>query len=323
MDAPFARVAVAGTGLIGGSFALAARQALPGVRIAGWDRPAVLHEALERGIIDTAHAQLAEALAGAELIFVALPGGVTIEQLPAIARDAAANALVTDAASTKREVCAAAQKCFGGGARFLGGHPMAGNEVSGLSSASAELFCGASYALVETRESNDGTDLATRARDAAGAGTGATKPHAIESRAIKPHSVNNDPRLAKFVQLVEAMGARPLWMDPQTHDRAAAFVSHLPQLLAVALGGVVGAEADATGLPLALAGRGLRDMLRLAGSPYAVWRDILLTNTDNVDLALARLCQAIEHLRLNLRSRELQGEFATANDVYKVLRDLQ
>ena len=179
MDAPFARVAVAGTGLIGGSFALAARQALPGVRIAGWDRPSVLHEALERGIIDTAHAQLAEALAGAELIFVALPVGVTIEQLPAIARDAAANALVTDAASTKREVCAAAQKCFGGGARFLGGHPMAGNEVSGLASASAELFCGASYALMETRESNDATDLASRARDAAGTGPHATKPHAV------------------------------------------------------------------------------------------------------------------------------------------------
>src|SRR6202049_4934271 len=180
MDAPFALVAVAGCGVIGGVFALAARQALPGVRIAGWDRPAVLQQALERGIIDTAHAQLAEALAGAELIFVALPVGVTIEQLPAIARDAAVNALVTDAASTKREVCAAAQKCFSGGARFLGGHPMAGNEVSGLPSASAELFCGASYALMETRESNDGTDLTSRARDAAGAGTGAIKPHAIE-----------------------------------------------------------------------------------------------------------------------------------------------
>ena len=318
MDAPFARVAVAGTGLIGGSFALAARQALPGVRIAGWDRPAVLHEALERGIIDTAHARLADALAGAELIFVALPVGVTIEQLPAIARDAPANALVTDAASTKREVCAAAAKCFRGGARFLGGHPMAGNEVSGLASASAELFCGASYALMETRESNDGTDLASRASDAAGAGTGAIKP-----RAFKAYENNNDPRLAKFVQLVEAMGARPLWMDPQTHDRAAAFVSHLPQLLAVALGGVVGDEADATGLPLALAGRGLRDMLRLAGSPYAVWRDILLTNSDNVDLALDRLCQAIEHLRADLRTLALQGEFARANDVYKVLRDLQ
>jgi prephenate dehydrogenase len=312
MDAPFARIAVAGTGLIGGSFALAARHALPGVRIAGWDRPTVLQQALERGIIDTAHAQLAEALAGAELIFVALPVGVTIEQLPAIARDAAPNALVTDAASTKREICAAAAKCFGGGARFLGGHPMAGNEVSGLASASAELFYGASYALMDTPKSHDGTEGFPRS-DAAGAG-----PHAIES-----HTTNSDPRLAKFVQLVETMGARPLWMDPQTHDRAAAFVSHLPQLLAVALGGVVGAESDATGLPLALAGRGLRDMLRLAGSPYAVWRDILLTNSDNVDLALARLCQALEHLRADLRTRALQGEFATANHVYKVLRDLQ
>jgi prephenate dehydrogenase len=317
MDAPFARVAVAGTGLIGGSFALAARQALPGVRIAGWDRLAVLEQALERGIIDTAHAQLAEALAGAELIFVALPVGVTIEQLPAIARDASANALVTDAASTKREVCAAAQKCFGGGVRFLGGHPMAGNEVSGLASASAELFRGASYALIETGESHDGTHQESRP-DAAGP---ASQP--IEPRAINPHSINDDPRLAKFVQLIEAIGAKPLWMDSQTHDRAAAFVSHLPQLLAVALGDVVGAEAGTTGLPLALAGRGLRDMLRLAGSPYAVWRDILLTNADNVDLALARLCQALEHLRVNLRSRAMEGEFATANDVYKILRDLQ
>lgn len=311
MQAPFARITIAGTGLIGGSFALAARRALPGLHITGWDRPTVLEQARKGGIIDAGHADLGQAVAGAELIFVALPVGTTIDQLPAIARHAAPNALVTDAASTKREVCAAAQKCFDKRARFLGGHPMAGNEVSGLASANAKLFCGASYALMETRQTGDPIRETSPLSDAAG-------PRAIES-----HTPDEDLRLVKFVQLVEEIGAKPLWMDPQSHDRAVAFVSHLPQLLAIALGGVVAAEAGGAGLPLALAGRGLRDTLRLAGSPYAVWRDILLTNTDNLDLALSRLCQAIEHLRLNLRTRAMEGEFATANDVYKILQDLQ
>ena len=132
-----------------------------------------------------------------------------------------------------------------------------------------------------------------------------------------------DPRVADFARLVEAIGARPIWMDAATHDRAAAFVSHLPQLAAVALASVVREATDQTGLPLTLAGRGLRDALRLAGSPYAVWRDIVLTNTDNLDAALDRLAQTIEHLRDHLRRRELEEEFAAANYVYKVLRDLQ
>ena len=130
--------------------------------------------------------------------------------------------------------------------------------------------------------------------------------------------------------MVEAIGARPIWMDAATHDRAVAIVSHLPQLLAVALGGLVHEETahpreqDAQpGLPLALAGRGLRDALRLAGSPYAVWRDIVLTNSDNLDTALDRMGHAIEHLRANLRQRQLQAEFEAANDVYRILREMQ
>ena len=77
----------------------------------------------------------------------------------------------------------------------------------------------------------------------------------------------SDARIAGFVRLMEAMGARPVWMDAATHDRAAAVVSHLPQLLAVALAGVAHEATDQTGLPLTMAGRGLRDALRLAGSP--------------------------------------------------------
>ena len=298
MPALFSRVAVVGTGLIGGSFALAARSALDGGRIVGWDKPAVLDRAMARGAFDEVHAELKDALAGADLIYIALPVGMAIERLPEIARHASPGALVTDASSTKRAICAAAEKCIPDGVRFLGGHPMAGSESSGIDAADAALFRGAKYALI-------------------GSSTQDVSTARIES-AEKAH-----PHVAKFLQLIEAMGARPIWMDAATHDRAAAIVSHLPQMIAVALVGIAHEATDQTGLPLTLAGRGLRDALRLAGSPYSVWRDIVLTNTDNLDAALDHLAQAIEHLRANLRQRELEEEFSSANEVYKILRNLQ
>jgi prephenate dehydrogenase len=277
-------VAVAGTGLIGGSFALAARAALPGARIVGWDKPEVLERAVRAGVVDEANADLGPALAGADLIYLALPVGLILEHIPEIARLAGPHALVTDAASTKRAVCAAAEKAFGGKALFLGGHPMAGREGSGLESAEAGLFHGAKYALV-----------------------GGVA----------------DARVARFVALIEAIGANVIWMDAAAHDRAAAVVSHLPQLVAVALAGVTHDATDQTGLPLTLAGPGLRDALRLAGSPYSVWRDIVLTNSDNLEAALDRIAQAVEHLRENLKRRELEHEFAVANEVYRILREMK
>lgn len=288
MPTPFRRIAVLGTGLIGGSFALAARANLPGIQVVGWDKPDVLKRACALGAIDQGHAELSAALSGADLIYVALPVGLTIAQLPEIARHAPHGALVTDAGSTKRAVCAAAASHFSGAARFLGGHPMAGKEDSGIDSAEATLFRGAQYVLI-----------------GAAADSG------------------SDERIAGFRDLLERIGARPVWMDAETHDRAAAVVSHLPQLVAVALAGVVHEATDQTGLPLTLAGRGLRDALRLAGSPYAVWRDIVLTNADHLEAGLDRLSQAIDDLRRHLRGRELEEEFAAANEVYKILRDLQ
>jgi len=294
----FARVSILGTGLIGGSFALAARRALPGVHIVGWDKPAVLDRALELRVVDEAAPELQEALKGSDLVYIALPVGLAIERLPEIARHVSANALVTDACSTKRAICAAAEKCFSDDVIFLGGHPMAGSEVSGIDGADATLFEGAKYALIAAEDGGISGEQMKRAEQA-------------------------DARVANFVCLIEAIGARPVWLDATTHDRAAAFVSHLPQLVSIALAGVTREATDQTGLPLTLAGRGLRDALRLAGSPYSVWRDIVLTNTDNLDVALDRLAQAIEHLRAHLRQRELEEEFSAANDVYKLLHNLR
>ena len=149
-SAPFSHIAVVGAGLIGGSFALAARAAFPGIRITGWDKPEVLERATARGVIDAGMIDLPACVAGADLIYVALPVGMTIERLPEIAQHASPGALVTDASSTKRAVCGAAEKCFASVVRFVGGHPMAGNEVSGLDAADAALFRGARYALIDT-----------------------------------------------------------------------------------------------------------------------------------------------------------------------------
>jgi prephenate dehydrogenase len=299
----FSHVAVLGTGLIGGSFALAARQAIPGVRVVGWDRPNVLERALDLRVIDEGKPALAEAVAGADLVYIALPVGLAIERLPEIGRHISRHALVTDSCSTKRAICAASEKAFPDGVTFLGGHPMAGSEVSGIDGADASLFRGAKYALVAAA---DGSISGGRI---SGEEIGRTE--------------QADVRVANFVRLIEAIGAKPIWIDAAAHDRAAAFVSHLPQLVSIALAGVTREATDQTGLPLTLAGRGLRDALRLAGSPYSVWRDIVLTNSDNLDIALDRLTQAIEHLRAHLRQRELEDEFAAANDVYKVLHNLR
>jgi prephenate dehydrogenase len=280
---PFSRVAILGTGLIGGSFGLALRKHFPGVSIVGYDRAEILQAALARGAAQEIARDLSSAVRGADLVYIALPIGATIAALPAIAAAANAGALVTDAGSTKAAICRAAKNAFVGGARFLGGHPMAGKETSGIARADAELFSGARYALI-----------------------------GLEG--------DRDPRVQGFGSLVRALGAELVWCDADTHDWAVGIVSHLPQLLAVALARVLVDETDETGLPLSLAGPGLQDMLRLAGSPYGLWRDVAHSNTENIARALDRLEQAVEYLRARLTSKELEQEFLVANELYKRLK---
>jgi prephenate dehydrogenase len=282
---PFRRIAILGTGLIGGSFALAVRKHFPDITTVGYDRTEGLTRARARGVVHETSGDLANAVRGADLVYVALPIVSTIEVLPAIAASAESGALVTDAGSTKAAICKMAGEHFRSGAQFLGGHPMAGKEHSGVEYADADLFRGAPYVLIGSE-------------------------------------TNPSPRQSEFARLLLEIGAVPSWCDADTHDWAVGIVSHLPQLVALALARVVQDETDETGLPVSLAGPGLQDTLRLAGSPYAVWRDILLTNKDNVSHALDRLAQAVDHLRTRLASKELEQEFKSANELYKLLRKL-
>jgi prephenate dehydrogenase len=283
------RVTVLGTGLIGGSFALALRKYTTDMRISGWDRPEVIKEAHARGAIDQVFSgDLAPALQEADLIYIALPIAATIDLLPEIARHAPAHALVTDAGSTKVRITQAAQEFFPAekGPLFLGGHPMAGRELSGIAHADAELFRDNTYAL------------------------------------IGAFSEQTDPRILAFVKLLEKIGARPLWLGAPQHDYAVGLASHLPQLAAVALAGFLFDRLDENGLPITLAGSGLRDSLRLAGSSYSTWRDIVLTNQDVLSAALDLLARRLDDLRERLASRELEADFDAANELYKLLRSL-
>jgi prephenate dehydrogenase len=213
---------------------------------------------------------------------------MTLDILPELAQHAPPHALVTDAGSTKMRIWQAASELFVEevGPIFLAGHPMAGRELSGFANADANLFQHTSYALV--------------------------------GRADDTH----DPRVLAFLKILEKIGARPLWLGAQQHDYAVALASHLPQLAAVALGSFLYDHLDENGLPITLAGPGLRDTLRLAGSPYSTWRDIVLTNRDVLSAALDLLARRIEDLRERLGSRDLEADFEAANELYRLLRSL-
>jgi prephenate dehydrogenase len=283
------RVTILGTGLIGGSFAKALRKYTTDMHISGWDRPDVARAAQSSGAFDEAFTgDLAPVLRGADLIFIALPIGVTLDLLPEIARASPPRALITDACSTKLRIVQAAEELFlkDSSPLFLAGHPMAGREVTGIAHADADLFRDAPYALIGE----------------------ATAPQ--------------DPRVSAFLKLVEKIGARPMWLGATQHDYAVGLASHLPQLVAVALASFLYDRLDENGLPITVAGPGLRDSLRLAGSPYSTWRDIVLTNREVLSASLDLLARRLDDLRERLASRELEADFDAANELYKLLRGL-
>ena len=283
------RVAILGTGLIGGSFALALHKYATDLHICGWDKFDVVADAQARGALDEIFSSdLAPAVRKADLIYIALPISVTLDILPEVAKHAPSHALVTDACSTKLRVVQSAAELFTNerGPIFLGGHPMTGKELSGIANADSNLFRGSRYALIGD----------------------SSAPH---------HG-----RVGAFLKLLDKIGARTYWLGAQQHDYAVGLASHLPQLAAVALASFLYDRLDENGLPITLAGPGLRDSLRLAGSPYSTWRDIVLTNRDVLNAALDLFARRIDDLRERLGSRELENDFESANELCKLLRSL-
>ena len=235
-------VAVVGLGLIGGSLARALTAA--GYTVVGVDRPRVLRLARRARAVARTAARVEQAAVEADVVVLAASPATNLRLLRRVAR-AAPRALVTDVGSVKGPIARAAASQ---GMRFVGGHPLAGNEGAGFAASDVGLFRGRPWVL---------TPVAAAASD-----------------------------VARIRRLVLAVGARPRTLTPAQHDRAVAFLSHVPQIVAWALRDAVGGDRVAA-RQRGIAGPGYRDMTRLARSPRSLWREILAQNRREVARALA------------------------------------
>lgn len=247
-DAPvqFERLAILGVGLLGGSFALAARRAKLARWIVGYSKsPTTTRTALERGIIDEEADSALRAVHGADLVLLAVPVVSTGDLLKQLRHGLEAHALVMDVGSTKGNVAAAVQAQLGARqSQFVPCHPIAGKEKSGVLNADADLF--------------DGKRVV-----------------------ITPMADNSDSLVDIATQVWESIGGVVSVMPPGEHDAAFAAVSHLPHLLAFSYVYALSSQPQGSAF-LQLAGPGFRDFSRIAGSDPHMWRDILQANRDEV-----------------------------------------
>lgn len=267
-EAP-AAIAIVGTGLIGTSIALGATRA--GMRVTGWDRVTATAEraAATGGLV--AAPTLADAVATADLVVVCTPIA-TVASTVVEALRAAPEAVVTDAASIKGRVVDAVAAEVGPdeAARFVGGHPMGGSERSGPEHASASVVDGVVWVLA-------------------------------------PTSVTAPATVARAEAFVQRVGARPVQLTPERHDRLVAFVSHLPQVASTTLMGLAAMEEADEPEILLLAAGGFRDLTRLAASNPSLWSEILLANRDQIVRAIDLYASGLFELRDRIAEADSAG----------------
>ena len=261
------RVAVIGIGVIGGSLALAWKERLPKLHVKGYDRPDVLAQAQERGLIHESASSPADAVRDADAVFLAIPIGVLEPMMSAIAPHLSPHTLVTDVGSVKHPIIQAAEKILPDGIHFIGGHPMTGSERSGLDGANALLFENAFYILC-------------------------------------PNGEEDSEYYTALTYLVKNTGAQVLRMDGIQHDRVVACVSHLPQLLATTLVNVTAEQNHLNPITLKLAAGGFRDMTRIATSPFEMWSAVLQSNAVDIELSLGAMVDALNDIRRQLRTED-------------------
>jgi len=278
----FKRIAIIGLGLIGGSLCLALRRILPNVILVGVDKQQVIERARDKLNHAFTPDELQKSLRGVDLVFLATPINTIIEYLPRVAAGIEQSTLVSDVGSAKAQIVDAARRVMAGRGYFIGGHPMAGKEHAGWQHANTSLFENAAYVLTP------GDPV--------------------------PEKIRKD-----FIALLRGTGARVVEMSAETHDRLVAEVSHLPQLLAVALMNYVGREDAERELRLQLAAGGFRDMTRIAESPFHVWRDILLTNKNAIKKSLSEFREHLAMLEALISDEAMDINFRQANETRRQL----
>jgi prephenate dehydrogenase len=255
------KITIIGCGLIGGSMALALKRRRPEYSIACMDLPERLPAIREAAVADEVGTMedLSSHAPESSIVIVATPVQNVLNTLNLLRPFLREGTIVTDVGSTKNRIMAEAHKLMPSGVCFIGGHPMAGSERSGVEAADPLLFSDRVYALCPYPD---------------------TPPDALLS----------------MLDLVESLLALPITIDPEEHDRIMAMVSHLPQLISVALmHAALAGDAEHAMLDK-LAGRGFLDMTRLAASDYGIWKGILETNKDAISEAVDRFSKSLSQI---------------------------
>lgn len=263
-------VLIVGLGVIGGSLGMALKKRLPGIQVGGMDVSSeIIEEAVKRNVIDWGAVTPDDRVGAAEIIFLAAPVGV----MPRIVQDLKpflrSGTVITDLGSTKENIVGWMEASLPAGVHYLGGHPMAGSEKSGLSGANELLFENAVYVLTPT--------------------------------------LHTDPEVViKIEELVKKLGAKVLLLSPADHDRKVAAVSHLPHIAASALVNTVGALEEERSDYFALAAGGFRDTTRIASGQSGLWSEILLQNGKALQPLIKGLIRSLEEFADALQNRDGQ-----------------
>ncbi len=275
-----ASVAIVGVGLIGGSLGLALKASGVASRVVGVSRPETIDRAVATGAIDSGvpYDALKEGVGEADFVFLSTPISRILELLPDTLEAVSPGCVVTDVGSTKQAICEIAREHGSDGVDFVGGHPMAGSEWRGVDAADPFLFQNAIYVLT-------------------------------------PDPNTDEAIVQNLADLVGSTGARTLVLDAETHDRVAAAISHLPQLMAISLVGMVGRLDVPEGLALKMAAGGFRDMTRIASSPYEMWRDICQTNVAAIRESVSRFRDTLDEISSRLEVDALASDFSYAQEV--------
>ncbi len=271
------KLVIFGVGLIGGSVALALKKAGSAPHIVGVGRTEKsLQNALDLGVIDSAQTNISDALEGADLILIAAPVAQTASILQSIKPHLNQHTVITDAGSTKGDVLACAKEILGEQFnQFVGGHPIAGAEKSGVAAAKSDLFLGKNVVLTPATLNNDALQ---------------TNIHAVH----------------RASELWVACGANVSEMPAETHDSIFAAVSHLPHLLAFALVDDIASRPNAEQL-FSFAASGFRDFTRIAGSHPEMWRDISLANKPALLAEITAFENELAQLKQHLKNDDANG----------------
>jgi len=264
------KITIIGCGLIGGSMALALKRRRPEHTVACLDLPERIPAILEAGVADQVGTleELSTHIPESSIVMLATPVQSVLTTIALLRPFLREHTIVTDVGSTKKRIMAEAQKLLPAGVHFIGGHPMAGSEQSGVEAADPLLFSDRVYVLC-------------------------------------PYPDTPSEALLSLLDLVESLLALPITIDPEEHDRIMAMASHLPQLISVALMNAALAGDAEHAMLEKLAGRGFLDMTRLAASDYGMWEGILETNKEAVEQAVEQFGRSLSFLSGGISGNEI------------------